>query len=234
MDHAVEAGDRLQANHTNAPVLTPAASGDFGRAVDTLLRLGRFDEPCCCALIVLRFNTSHRLSTGARGVEACRRAGLPHVLTRHASAAGIAEESINFRLWERLHGQQSLRRRGRPLQTLGLESTGTQSVYVRLTCCASGVDLMRSTCFRAAYTASSCRWLSRMVLDRLSRDRSLDPLQAVAAGQEGVARPLDFARGTGEARRSGTNGARLLILDRGSGSPALPHLLRLLLLRLPL
>ena len=44
MHHAFEAGDRLQAYHTNAPALTPAAYEDFGRAVDTLLRLGRFDE----------------------------------------------------------------------------------------------------------------------------------------------------------------------------------------------
>ena len=33
MDHAFEAGDRLQAFHTNAPL-----------KLDTLLRLGRFDE----------------------------------------------------------------------------------------------------------------------------------------------------------------------------------------------
>ena len=79
MDHATQAGDRLQAYHTNAPVLTPAAYEDFGRAVDTLLRLG-------CGQTVLRF--THRSSTGVRGVEACRRTGLPDVLTWHATAAG--------------------------------------------------------------------------------------------------------------------------------------------------
>ena len=44
MDHVFEAGDRLQTFHTNVPLLTPAAYEDFGRAVDNLLRLGRFDE----------------------------------------------------------------------------------------------------------------------------------------------------------------------------------------------
>ena len=44
MDHSLQAGDGLQAFHTNALVLTPAAYEDFGKAVDTLLRLGRFDE----------------------------------------------------------------------------------------------------------------------------------------------------------------------------------------------
>ena len=121
MDHAIEAGDRLQAFHTSDPVLTPAAYEHSGRAVDTLLRLGRFDEAVLLWADCVEIRHFPPASTGARGVEACRRAGLPHVLTWHASAAGIAEQGIDFRLWGRLHGRQSLRKRGRPLQTLGLD-----------------------------------------------------------------------------------------------------------------
>ena len=116
MDHALEAGDRLQAFHTNAPVGPPAAYEDFGRAVDTLLRLGRFDEA-----VLLWADCVEIQLMGERGVEACRRAGLPHVLTWHASAAGIVEEGTNFRSWRLLRGLQSFHRRRPPPQTLGLE-----------------------------------------------------------------------------------------------------------------
>ena len=77
MDHAFEAGDRLQAFHANAPVLTPAAYEDFGRAVDTLLRLGRFDEAVLLWADCVYLRTFYRPSTGAQGVEACQRAGCP-------------------------------------------------------------------------------------------------------------------------------------------------------------
>ena len=61
--------------------------------------------------------------------------------------------------------RQSLQRRGRLPKTLGLESIRAQNVYVKWICCASGVDLMRSICSQATLTASSCRLLSRMVLE---------------------------------------------------------------------
>ena len=44
MDHDFDLDDRPQAFFTPAPVLTPAACQDFGNAISTLTRLGRFDE----------------------------------------------------------------------------------------------------------------------------------------------------------------------------------------------
>ena len=44
MDYGIEAGDRLQAVFTAVLVLSPAAYQDFGAALGTLVRLGRWDE----------------------------------------------------------------------------------------------------------------------------------------------------------------------------------------------
>ena len=159
LDHAFEAGDRLQAFHTKAPALTP-------RAVDTLLRLGRFDEAVLLWADCVEIQHFPPAITGARGVEACRRAGLPHVSTWHANAAGIAEDGTNSHLWAPSQGLQSSQGRGQPPQTLGLESIPQ---------CLREVDLLRirsGLCARLAmFTVSSCRLLSRMVLERLTREK---------------------------------------------------------------
>ena len=75
MDHAFETGHRLQAFHTNAPVLTPAAYEDFGRAVDTLLRLGRFDEAVLLwadCVEIEHFPPAINGRAGRGGLPACR------------------------------------------------------------------------------------------------------------------------------------------------------------------
>ena len=75
MDHAYQIGDRLQAFHRNAPVLTPAAYEDFGRAVDTLLRLGRFDEAVLSwadCVEIQHFPPAINGRAGRGGLPACR------------------------------------------------------------------------------------------------------------------------------------------------------------------
>ena len=169
MDHALEAVDRLQAFHTNAPVLTPAAYEDFGGAADTLLRLGRFDEAVLLradSVEIQHFPPTINGRAGRESLRACR------VVPCSNMACQRCRDCRGGHQFPFVGALQSLHRRGRPPQTLGLESTGTHSVYGKLICCASRVDLMRSTCFRATVSASSCRLLSRMVLGRLTQEKS--------------------------------------------------------------
>ena len=144
MDHAFEAGDRLQAFHTNAPLLTPAAYEDFGR--------------------IQHFPPSINGRAGRGGLPACRVAPCVDMACQRCKDCRGGHQ---LPFVARSKGRQSLQRRGRPPQTLGLESIGIQSVYAKWICCASGVDLMRSICSQATFTAL----LSRMVLSNLTREQ---------------------------------------------------------------
>ena len=169
MDHAFEAGDRFQAFHTNAPVLTPAAYEDFGRAVDTLLRLGRFDEAVLLwadCVEIQHFPPAINGRAGHGGLPACRvapcvdmacqrcrdcRGGHQFPLAGTFTRAAVVAEagSTAAEAWARVHGNPQ---------------------------CLREVDLlrirrMRYTCSRATFTVSSCRLLSRMVLGRLTRKK---------------------------------------------------------------
>ena len=140
MDHALEAGDRLQAFHTNAPVLTPAAYEDFGRAVDTLLRLGRFDEAVLLwadCVEIQHFPPTINGRAGRGGLSACRVA--PCV-----DMACLAEEGTS-RSWGLLREQRN-RQCLREVDVLSIRS-GLDALDM--------LGLMRSTCFRATFTASS-------------------------------------------------------------------------------
>ena len=129
---------------------------------------------------------------GARGVEACRRAGLPHVSIWHASAAGIAEEGTNSHLGTFTRAAVISEAGSTAADAWG----GTHSVYVlRIKSGVDALDLLP-------------RNVHRLILQVAEQDgpREADPREVWAYYRQGATlrqeRVASFGTGSGQWKPS--------------------------------
>ena len=228
MDHAFEAGDRLK-HFTRMRPCSPQLPmrTSVGQLIPCCVSAGLMRQSSC-GQIAWRYSISHLPSMGARGVDAgvqgcpmCRH-GMP-ALSRDCrgghefpfvgtftTAAVIAEAgSTAADAWARVH------RNPHCLREVDL---------LRIRSGLDALDLLKGN-------------VHRLILQVAEQDgpREADPTEVW------IYKYRMWQQGRREWRDPSTLpvasykvGSRVLVLARGSGSPALPHLLCLLFMRLPL